>query len=90
MTNLEVHNELSTIGASSELHSLVDDLDLDFAPAPLWFTQLLRKRQKKSFIISSFHRGLELSLLDLYSYHNHHRNVHPSYPIDPKKTGRLL
>lgn len=90
MTNLEIHNELSAIGLSSEVHALVDDLDLDFAPAPLWFSQMLRKRRKKPLIVSPFHRGLEPSLQDLYLYQNHHRNVHPSYPIDPKKTGRLL
>lgn len=30
MTNKEIHDELTLLGVSSEVHALVDDLDLDF------------------------------------------------------------
>lgn len=42
----ELHSELTLIGVNSpEVHALVDDLQLDFGPVPLWFRLVLRPRR---------------------------------------------
>lgn len=46
MKTLEVHSELTLIGVNSpEVHRLVDDLQLDIGPVPLWFRLLLKSRK---------------------------------------------
>lgn len=46
MKTSEVHSELTLLGVNSpEVHSLVDDLQLDIGPVPLWFRLLLRPRK---------------------------------------------
>lgn len=44
MRNFEVHQELSLLGVSPEVHALVDDLDLDFGVCPLYRRKLLDSR----------------------------------------------
>ena len=45
MKSVEVHAELTLLGVNSpEVHSLVDDLQLDFGSVPFWFRCLLRPR----------------------------------------------
>lgn len=46
MKRSELHSELTLIGVNSiEVHRLVDDLDLDFGPVPLWFRLILKPRK---------------------------------------------
>lgn len=46
MKRSELHSELTLLGVNSvEVHRLVDDLDLDFGPVPLWFRFLLKPRK---------------------------------------------
>lgn len=46
MNNSDVHSELTLIGVNSpEVHSLVDDLQLDLGPVPMWFRLILRPRK---------------------------------------------
>lgn len=47
MTRNEIHNELSLLGVSSEVHKLVDDLDLDFGVPRLSFKQMIKHRTDK-------------------------------------------
>lgn len=44
MTRSEVHQELTLLGVSSEIHNLVDDLDLDLGRPNLAFRLLLKTR----------------------------------------------
>lgn len=50
MKRSDVHSELTLIGVnSSEVHRLVDDLDLVFGPVPFWFRCLLKPRKVIKF-----------------------------------------
>ena len=41
MRAFDVHRELTLLGCSSEVHALVDDLELDFGSTPFWFRCVL-------------------------------------------------
>lgn len=42
MRSIDLHNELTLLGVSSEVHALVDDLGLDIGYTPLWFRYVLK------------------------------------------------
>lgn len=42
MRAIDIHNELTLLGVSSEVHALVDDLGLDVGCVPLWFRYVLK------------------------------------------------
>ena len=86
MTNKDIHDELAALGISKEIHSLVDDLDLDFGVPPLAF-RLLHKRRKVSVYVpirtNSWNLVVELQ--------KRNRNyVRFAYSDNKEKTGRLF
>ena len=86
MTNKDIHSELSLLGVSSEVHAIVDDLDLDFGVPPQVF-RLLRKRRK--FVSYAPLRPESWNLLVELRKRNRNR-VHFASFDNKKKTGRLF
>lgn len=83
MTKAEVHQELSLFGLSSEVHALVDDLDLDLGHIPNWFRWLIRDKTPAPFV--SIRECQERDFLKDFFEH-----VHKSYRNTPELSGRLF
>lgn len=86
MTNSEIHAELSNLGCSSEVHALVDDLDLDFGCPPLTF-RLLKKCRRFSPALPIRCNSWNLSV-ELQKRNRNH--VHFAYNDNKEKCGRLF
>lgn len=86
MKRVDIHNELSNLGCSSEIHALVDDLDLDFGCPPLTF-RLLKKSRRLSPALPIRLNNWNL----LVEFQKRNRNyVHFAYNDNEKETGRLF
>lgn len=50
MNRFDLHRELSLLGVSSEIHALVDDLDLDFGVPCFTMRKILRRCGRELYI----------------------------------------
>lgn len=50
MRRIDVHNELSCLGVSSEVHALVDDLDLDIGRPCITLRMIFHKALKEIYV----------------------------------------
>lgn len=82
MTKTEIHQELSLLGVSREVHLLVDDLGLDFGRMPNYLRWLLRDKTPAPFV--SVRKCQERDFLKEFFEH-----VHKTYRNSPELSGRL-
>lgn len=73
-----------------EVIALIDDLGLEPGRPPLWFKQMLRHKYRDSGVSSVPKKTAARTLLEMYQYRNHHRNVLISDSDYTYECGRLF